>query len=253
MTSDQLKQPFEIYYTHVGTFFPNTPPKDMVQVLWNCGEHAVFNQELRELLKINRHSATKFIHKLCRAGLVQHSELGENGGAVELTDHGRKVLRDMELAMAAIAATTPMQENSSSELRQPEESNSGKPSNSSSPIRLDELEARLGALISKLGAQPGWPVRRTEIRTAAQASSNACVKAPPSSGCRHGPAVAIGLGQFRSVASVPRLGFGTFSGKPSPILVTILFDPNRRGCLVPEELASVRARRCKVGSITAAK
>ena len=90
MTSDQLKQPFEIYYTHVGRFFPNTPPKHMVQVLWNCGEHAVSNQELRDLLKINRHSATKFIHKLCRAGLVQHSELEENGGAVELTDKGRK-------------------------------------------------------------------------------------------------------------------------------------------------------------------
>ena len=56
--------------------------------------------------------------------------------------------------MRTIAATTPMQANSSSELPQPEESNSEKPSNSSSPIRLDELEARIAALISKLGAKP---------------------------------------------------------------------------------------------------
>ena len=154
MASEQLKQPFEIYEMNVGRYLPKTPPSRMLQLLCRCGDHPVFNKEVCALLNVNHSSASKLLKKLCRAGLVQHSELEENGGAVELTDHGRKLLTDLELAMRTIAATTPMQENSSSELRQPEESNSEKPSNSSSPIRLDELEARLGALISKLGAKP---------------------------------------------------------------------------------------------------
>ena len=121
MTSDQLIEPFEIYDIKVGKYFPKTPPSDILQLLCGCGDHPVSNKEAREFLDINRFSAAKLLNKLCKAGVAQYSEPGENGSKyVLLTDHGRKVLRDLELAMAAIAATTPMQEKSSPERPQPE-------------------------------------------------------------------------------------------------------------------------------------
>ena len=151
MTTAQLKQPFEIYEMNVGRYLLKTPPSRMLQLLCRCGDHPVFNKEVCALLNVNHSSASKLLKKLCRAGLVQHSGLE---GAVELTDHGRKLLTDLELAMATIAATTPMQERSSPECPQGAEAESEQPANSSSPIRLDELEARIGTLISKLGAKP---------------------------------------------------------------------------------------------------
>jgi len=144
----QLKQPFEIYYTYVEKHFPKTPPDQMIEVLGECDENPVSNQEFRELLGINRTSAFKFIKKLCKAGLVQHTDSQGDGDSVELTGHGKKVLADLEQAMR-----------SAPEVRQPTTSTAEESSNSAAEIRLDELEAGVGALISKL---QGRPVRRSD-------------------------------------------------------------------------------------------
>lgn len=154
MTTAQLKQPFVIYEKNVGTYLPYTPASSMLQLLSDCSDHPVSNKEVCELLNVNHSSASKLLKKLRGAGLVQHSELQEDDGPVELTDHGRKFLRDLELAMRTIAATTQVQENSSPELRRPEESKSEQLSTASSPIHLDELESGIGTLISKLHVKP---------------------------------------------------------------------------------------------------
>jgi DNA-binding MarR family transcriptional regulator len=153
MNITQLKQPFEIYDANVGKFFPKTPPARMLELLRNCGEHRVSNKEVRELFKINRPSATKLLNKLCDSGVVHHPESPDDGSKVELTDQGRKMLADLEAAIAASPATTQVPEQSSPEVRRPTEPKAKQQVNSLPPIRLDELESRIGTLISKVRAK----------------------------------------------------------------------------------------------------
>ena len=162
MKIKQLKRPFEVYYTRVGKYFPKTPPDQMIQVLGNCDEHPVSNPELRELLGIKRISAMKLIKKLCKAGLVQHTDSQGEGDSVELTGHGKNVLADLEQAMR-----------SAPEVRPPAVSASRESSNSAAEIRLDELEAGVGALISKLQGKL--------VRQADAAKSELSQKRPPMS------------------------------------------------------------------------
>lgn len=130
MNSD-VRKPFETYEDNVGRFFPKTRPSRMLELISKGEERALGTAEVQSLLKINRHSATKMLNKLCRAGILRPTEALGNIGQFELTEHACHVLAELQL-LIGITQEKP---------------------DGCSKIRLDELQAAVEALSSKVHAK----------------------------------------------------------------------------------------------------